>query len=137
MARLQDKVVLITGIGGGQGRAASLLFTAEGASVVGCDVDEATCAETVEAVQGKGGTIAGMAPVDLGDPDEARRWIEDAHAVHGRIDVLYNNASAARFGPVADLSVDDWRFTVRNELDLVFFATKYAWPHLAERGGVI
>lgn len=137
MDRLKGKVVLITGIGGGQGRAASLLFTAEGAAVVGCDLDEATCVETVAAVRADGGTIEGMAPVDLGDADEAKRWVEEASAIHGRIDVLYNNASAARFAPVADLSLDDWRFTIRNELDLVFYVTKYAWPHLAQRGGVI
>jgi meso-butanediol dehydrogenase / (S,S)-butanediol dehydrogenase / diacetyl reductase len=135
--RLQGKVALITGIGGGQGRAASLAFTAEGASVVGCDLDEGSCKETVDLVRAAGGTITATAPVDLGDPDECRRWIDDAAAEHGRIDVLYNNASAARFGPVADLSIDDWRFTVRNELDLVFFATKFAWPHLAQQGGVI
>src|SRR5205823_1467895 len=33
--------------------------------------------------------------------------------------------------------IEDWQFTIRNELDLVFYVTKYAWPHLAERGGVI
>jgi meso-butanediol dehydrogenase / (S,S)-butanediol dehydrogenase / diacetyl reductase len=135
--RLQGKVVLITGIGGGQGRAASSLFTAEGAAVVGCDLDQASCAETVELVRAARGTIVGMAPVDLGDPEQCRGWIEEASAVHGRIDVLYNNASAARFGPLADLSVDDWRFTVRNELDLVFYATKFAWPHLARQGGAV
>jgi NAD(P)-dependent dehydrogenase (short-subunit alcohol dehydrogenase family) len=79
--------------------------------------------------------MTGMAPVDLGDAEAARGWIEDGVAVHGGIDVLYNNASAARFGTIADLSLDDWHFTIRNELDLVFYTTKFAWSHLVARGG--
>jgi NAD(P)-dependent dehydrogenase (short-subunit alcohol dehydrogenase family) len=75
--------------------------------------------------------------VDLGDPDAARAWIDRAGADYGRIDILYNNASAARFGMLPDLSVEDWRFTLRNELDLVFFAVKFAWPYLTKPGGVI
>jgi NAD(P)-dependent dehydrogenase (short-subunit alcohol dehydrogenase family) len=135
--KLAGKVALITGTGGGQGRAAALRFTFEGAVVVGCDLNAEENERTVKAVIDAGGDMTGMAPVDLGDPDEAQRWVEAAAAVHGRVDVLYNNASAARMAPVADLSVEDWRFTIRNELDLVFFVTKYAWPHLAASGGVI
>ena len=36
-----------------------------------------------------------------------------------------------------EMSVDDWQYGIRNELDLVFYVTKFAWPYLAERGGVI
>lgn len=137
MAGLEGKVALITGTGGGQGRVAALRFAAEGALVVGCDVHAEDNEETVRLVREAGGTMTGMAPVDLGDPEEARTWIEAAAAVHGAVDILYNNASAARFGPVADFSIEDWRFTVRNELDLIFYTIKYAWPHLTRRGGVV
>jgi NAD(P)-dependent dehydrogenase (short-subunit alcohol dehydrogenase family) len=75
--------------------------------------------------------------VDLGDHEQARAWVEAAVAEYGRIDILYNNASAARFGGVAELSIEDWDFTIRNELDLTFFTTKYAWNHLAVQGGVV
>jgi NAD(P)-dependent dehydrogenase (short-subunit alcohol dehydrogenase family) len=66
-----------------------------------------------------------------------RGWVESAVAAHGKIDVLYNNASAARFAPVQDMSIEDWHFTIRNEVDLIFYATKYAWNHLAKQKGVI
>ncbi|MCK9563832.1 MAG: SDR family oxidoreductase, partial [Bacteroidales bacterium] len=56
---------------------------------------------------------------------------------HGRIDVVYNNASAARFAPFGELNVEDWRFTMRNEADLVFHVCRFAWPYLIRRGGVI
>jgi meso-butanediol dehydrogenase/(S,S)-butanediol dehydrogenase/diacetyl reductase len=77
-----------------------------------------------------------MAPVDLGDPEAAKAWVEAA-ALHGRIDVLYNNASAPAHVAMPDASVENRRYTMRNELDLVFYVTKFAWPYLAERGGVI
>jgi NAD(P)-dependent dehydrogenase (short-subunit alcohol dehydrogenase family) len=133
--RFDGKVALITGTAGGQGRAAAQLFASEGAHVVGCDVKVDENAETVELVKAAGGRMDAMAPVDLGDPDEARAWVEEAVAVGGGVDILYNNASAARFAPVADLPVEDWQFTIRNELDLVFYVSKFAWPHLVARGG--
>jgi meso-butanediol dehydrogenase/(S,S)-butanediol dehydrogenase/diacetyl reductase len=136
-ANFNDKVVLITGTGGGQGRAAALRFAGAGALVVGCDVKEEGNRETAALVRDAGGSMTTMEPIDLSNPETARRWIEDAVALHGRIDVLYNNASAARFAPIESFPVADWQFTVRNELDLVFYATRFAWPHLQERGGAV
>ncbi|WP_405952891.1 SDR family oxidoreductase [Streptomyces prunicolor] len=135
--RLDGKVALITGTGGGQGRAAAIRFAQEGALVVGCDLFEEGNQETVEAVKEAGGVMTGMAPVNLSDPQVAQAWVEEAAAVHGRIDVLYNNASSPKFVPMPDLSVEDWQYTIHNELDLVFYVTKFAWPYLAQRGGVI
>jgi len=137
MNRLDDKVVLITGTGGGQGRAAALMFAAAGAHVIGCDINSVANRETVDLVKKAGFTMVGFDPVDLGDPDGARRWVEESAAVHGRIDVLYNNASAARFAPFEEFPIADWNFTVRNELDIVFYATRFAWPWLKRRGGVV
>jgi NAD(P)-dependent dehydrogenase (short-subunit alcohol dehydrogenase family) len=135
--RLQDRVALITGTGKGMGRAAALRFSAEGARVIGCDLDAAANAATVADVRAAGGTMDGMAPVDLGDPDQARKWVADAVAIHGRIDILYNNASACRFVTIDKMTDDDWFFTVRNELDLVSHVTRAAWAHLCKNGGVI
>ncbi|WP_416975961.1 SDR family NAD(P)-dependent oxidoreductase, partial [Streptomyces sp. 4F14] len=112
-------------------------FAAAGAVVVGCDVDEKAHSQTVAEVEAAGGVMDGQAPVDLGDRAEATAWVEGAVREHGRIDVVYNNASSARFGPVMSVTDEDWRFTLRNELDLVFYVTRAAWPHLAKQGGVI
>jgi meso-butanediol dehydrogenase / (S,S)-butanediol dehydrogenase / diacetyl reductase len=133
--RLAGKVALITGTGGGMGRAAAVLFAGEGARVVGCDINPEGSAETVELAVKAGGEMTAMAPVDLGDPDAAADWVGRAAAVDGGIDVLYNNASAIRMAPIDQLSVADWEFTLRNELDTVFFVTRAAWPHLVARGG--
>ena len=71
--RLEGKVVLLTGIGGGMGRATARLFACEGATVVGCDLDAAGAAETVRLVEAEGGSIESSAPVDLGNRAEIER----------------------------------------------------------------
>jgi len=135
--RLEGKVALITGTGGGQGRAAALRFAREGAIVVGCDFNAAAHEETAALLQEQGLRLYGQASVDLGDHEQAKAWIEAAKAEHGAIDILYNNASAARFGKVSEFSIEDWHYTLRNEIDLLFYTTKYAWNYLAEQRGVI
>jgi NAD(P)-dependent dehydrogenase (short-subunit alcohol dehydrogenase family) len=135
MGRLSNKVAFITGTASGQGRAAAELFARQGAIVVGCDMKVEQAEETAAAVRGAGGIMFSTAPVDLGDPAAARRWLDDGIAAAGGIDILYNNAGDVRFGSIEELSVDDWRYTLRNELDLVFYVTKAAWPHLKARGG--
>ena len=137
MDRLRGKVAVISGTGGGQGRAAALRFSAEGAMIVGCDMNSAADQETAKLVQEAGGTMSVKGPVDLGDPDAARDWIDWAAGLHGKIDILYNNASHGYFAPIEDMTVDAWRNTIRNELDIVFFSTKYAWPYLRRNGGVV
>lgn len=134
---LQNKVALITGTGGGQGRAAALRFAEAGAHVIGCDTKIEGNAETVELVTAAGGSMTGMAPVDLGDPAEAARWVAEAVAVHGRMDILYNNASRAEFAPMGTFPPEQWQRGIRNELDLLFYATEAAWPHLIQSRGVI
>jgi meso-butanediol dehydrogenase/(S,S)-butanediol dehydrogenase/diacetyl reductase len=135
MARLAGKVALITGTGVGMGRAAALRFAAEGATVVGCDLNPQTSAETVRLVVDAGGVMTATAPVDLSSYEATEGWVNAAAAANGGIDVLYNNASLPVVGPWDDLTVDDWHAGIRNELDLVFFACKAAWPHLVARGG--
>jgi meso-butanediol dehydrogenase/(S,S)-butanediol dehydrogenase/diacetyl reductase len=133
--RLDGKTALITGVGGGMGVAAARMFCAEGARVVGCDLDEDGARRTEKEVRADGGEITVMGGVDLGDAEQARAWVDAAVATYDGIDVLYNNASTQRFGALDELSVEDWDFTMRNELDLVFYTVKAAWPHLKAYGG--
>ena len=130
MRRLEGRVALITGTSGGQGRASALRFAAEGAIVVGCGRNIEAAAETVELVRAAGGEMHSTAPVDLGDVSQAEAWIEDAATRFGAIDILYNNAAAPAWAPFSEMSDADWHTTVRNELDLVIYACRAAWPHL-------
>lgn len=137
MSRLSGKVALITGIGGGMGREAALRFAAEGAKVVGCDLYEEGAAETVALVKAAGGEITNFAPVNLSKAEESSAWIMAAAQVYGGIDILYNNASHPKFGSIEELSIEDWDYVMNNELNLVFYASKAAWPHLKKSKGVI
>lgn len=137
MSRLQGKVALITGIGGGMGRESALRFAAEGAKVVGCDLFEEGAAETVAIVKAAGGEITNFAPVNLSNAEESAAWIDAAAEVYGGIDILYNNASHPKFGSIEELSIEDWDYVMNNELNLVFYATKAAWPYLKKSKGVI
>jgi NAD(P)-dependent dehydrogenase (short-subunit alcohol dehydrogenase family) len=136
--RLAGKIALISGTGGGQGRAAALRFTAEGATVVGCDVSAEAQRETMRLVRAAGGAMTGPEDaLDLATSAGANAWIAGAITDHGRIDILYNNASASKFAPIESMTDEQWHFTLRNEIDIVFFPTRAAWPHLSRPGGVI
>lgn len=137
MARYDGKVVLISGIGAGMGRQAARRFAEEGARVVGCDLNRTALDETVQLVRDAGGEITGFV-VDAGDPAQVEKWIADAVAGHGAIDVLYNNAGwQAPFRTIDELPIEDWQRNVNLELNIVFYAVHFAWPHLKESKGVI
>lgn len=133
--RLEGKVALITGTAGGQGRAAAVLFAKEGAKVVGCDIKVDEAAETVEMVTSAGGQMVSRAPVDLADGQQVADWIAFGVEEFGGFDILYNNASAPKFNHISQMSWEEWSFTIRNELDLIYWACHHAWPHLVSRGG--
>ncbi|HZA81687.1 MAG TPA: SDR family NAD(P)-dependent oxidoreductase [Actinomycetes bacterium] len=135
MGRLDGKVALISGTAAGMGRTAALEFAAAGARVAGCDLDADGDAETARLVKDAGGEMLSVAPVDLTTEDGATKWVEEAVAACGGVDILYNNASMARVGPWEQLTFEQWRFSITFELDIVFLSTRAAWPHLVDRGG--
>jgi NAD(P)-dependent dehydrogenase (short-subunit alcohol dehydrogenase family) len=135
MGMLSNKVILITGSGGGLGRAASLTFAREGARIVGCDINEVANNETVTLVRKTGGEMWGIAPVDLTDPVQVAKMIDEGATAYGGLDVVYNNAAIQYFGPMPDFSINDWLATVAGELNIPFFVSKFTWPHLVSRGG--
>lgn len=138
MGRLAGKVCLITGSGGSMGRAAARMFAAEGAVVVGCDIDASSAEETIAHVRRHGFEMSSIHPRDLADPLNSRSLADEIVARWGRIDVLYNNGGAAAMAWIADMTPEQWSFTLRNELDLVFFATQAVWPHMkAQQNGSI
>jgi NAD(P)-dependent dehydrogenase (short-subunit alcohol dehydrogenase family) len=135
--RLRDKVAVITGIGNGMGRAAALLFAAEGAAIVGCDVDEASCQSTIKTILDSGGRAVGLQSCDPSEPGHAEALIDRAIDSYGKIDVLYNNAAIVRFAPIEEMTLEMWKITMKGELDIVFNVCRAAWPYLKERGGSI
>jgi meso-butanediol dehydrogenase / (S,S)-butanediol dehydrogenase / diacetyl reductase len=135
MNRLDGKIALVTGVAGGIGRAAAVLFAQAGARVVGCDMNAAGAAETERLVSEAGGTITVMAPVDLASSEGATAWVNEAAEIYGGVDVLYNNAGTHRMSAFADVTAEDWQFTMRYDLDITFYVTSATWPHMVARGG--
>jgi NAD(P)-dependent dehydrogenase (short-subunit alcohol dehydrogenase family) len=134
--RLTGKRILITGTGGGQGAVAQELFCQHGARVVGCDLRPDAAASTAASLTAQGLWAEGHT-VDLSVPDAARDWVEKAVATLGGIDVLYNNASAPAIAPFDEMTLDQWRFTLVNELEIVFTVTSTAWPWLIDGGASV
>src|SRR5712671_853990 len=119
------------------GRATSLTFAREGAKVVGCDVAVEPAEETVALVEAAGGEMVSLQPCILSDPKECARLVDFAVGEHGRIDVLFNLAGRSHFGRVEDVSDEDWDAARRDEVDLIFYPTRAAWPQLIASSGVI
>lgn len=128
--RLAGKRVVITGIGSGQGRAAAILFAREGAHIIGCDINVEAANDVVAGVRRAGGTADDAPRVDLTIDADVRAWASAIAAEHDAVEVLYANAAATRFGPVEQISHDDWTWNLRHEVDVVFLPIRHLWASL-------
>jgi NAD(P)-dependent dehydrogenase (short-subunit alcohol dehydrogenase family) len=117
------------------GRAAAKMFAAQGALVVGCDIDAVRATETLAMVLSAGGNMVSLHPIDLSLQAGAEELIRFALKNYGHIDVLYNNGAAGEFAWVSDMSSEQWQFTLRNELDVIFHAVQAVWPYMLASGG--
>ena len=135
--RLSGKVCVVTGTGGSMGRATAVTFAREGALLVGCDVAVEPAEETVEIVRAAGGEMVSLQPCLLDDPAECGRLVELAVSEFGRIDVLFNLAGRSHFGRLENVTDEDWDAARRDEVDLIFYLTRAAWPHLKQSSGVV
>ncbi|MDQ3122424.1 MAG: glucose 1-dehydrogenase [Actinomycetota bacterium] len=131
--RLEGKVCVITGAGGGMGREAAVVFTHEGAKVCVADVDEALADETVSLCSG----AAFACRANVADENEVERMYEATAERFGGVDVLYNNAgiSPGDDASVLDTSVEAWQRVQDVNTKGVFLCCKHGIPHLLERGG--
>ena len=135
--RLAGKVCLVTGTGGSMGRATALTFAREGALVVGCDLAVEPAEETVAMVQEAGGQMVSMQPCRVSDPPDCARLVDLAISEYSRIDVLFNLAARSHFSPIEKFTDGEWDAARRDEVDLVFYLTRAAWPHLQASRGVV
>ncbi len=133
MGRLDGKVCVITGAGGGMGREAAILFTAEGAKVCAADVAIAEAEETVTLCEGE----AFAFPVDVADEGQVTAMMAATAERFGGIDVLYNNAgiSPDDDASILDTSVEAWQRVQDVNTKGVFLCCKHGIPYLQRRGG--
>ena len=133
MGRLDGKVCVITGAGGGMGREAAIVFAAEGAKVCIADLDVALAEETVSLCEGDVFAFG----VNVADEDGVRAMCRATAERFGGIDVLYNNAgiSPGDDASVLDTSVEAWQRVQDVNTKGVFLCCKHGIPYLLERGG--
>jgi NAD(P)-dependent dehydrogenase (short-subunit alcohol dehydrogenase family) len=93
MGRLEGKSVIITGAGSGIGRAASLLFTKEGAKLIAVDRSESV-KETAKLVSDAGGTVEAVM-ADAGSESDVKAFIDKAVSKYGKLDAIWANAGAS------------------------------------------
>jgi NAD(P)-dependent dehydrogenase (short-subunit alcohol dehydrogenase family) len=131
-ARLNGKVCVITGAGGGMGREAALLFAEEGAQVCVADVDGSAAEKTAAEARDAFGV-----QVDVSNAENVRRMYEETSLRYGGIDVLYNNAgiSPADDASILDTEPDAWQRVQDVNTKGVYLCCKYGIPHLLQRGG--
>jgi len=132
MGRLDGKVCVITGAGGGMGRDATILFSEEGAQVCAADVNLAAAEETVAQARD-----AFAFQVDVADEASVKAMMDATVERYGGIDVLYNNAgiSPDDDASILDTSVEAWDRVQAVNTRGVFLCCKHGIPHLLERGG--
>jgi NAD(P)-dependent dehydrogenase (short-subunit alcohol dehydrogenase family) len=132
--RLEDKVSIITGAGGGMGRVAALRFAAEGSRVVVADIQKAAADETTSLIRAAGGEATPIA-ADVSVEADAKAMVDLAIATYGRIDVLYNNAGIMPEADhsVVDTPVETWDQVMAVNVRGVYLACKHAIPHMVER----
>jgi NAD(P)-dependent dehydrogenase (short-subunit alcohol dehydrogenase family) len=129
MGRLEGKSVIITGAGSGIGRAASLLFTKEGAKLIAVDRSESVH-ETAKLVSDAGGTVEALT-ADAGSEADVKAFIAKAISKYGRLDVIWANAGiSGGLVPLAEQTVEHWQEILRINLIGPFLAIKHAMPHM-------
>jgi NAD(P)-dependent dehydrogenase (short-subunit alcohol dehydrogenase family) len=131
--RLDGKVCVITGAGGGMGREAAVVFTGEGAKVCVADLDVALAEETVSMCAGEAFSFG----VNVADEDGVAALMRATAERFGGIDVLYNNAgiSPGDDDSVLTTSVEAWQRVQDVNTKGVFLCCKHGIPYLLERGG--
>jgi NAD(P)-dependent dehydrogenase (short-subunit alcohol dehydrogenase family) len=136
MGKLDGKNVVITGAAGGMGQAACRMFCAEGATVLGADVN-GVAGQELEATLKADGLGFRFAEVDVTSAASVNELAETAKAGFGGVDVLYNNAGIIMGKPILQTSEEEWAYVERVNSKSIFLTTKAFVPLMAGRKGSI
>lgn len=137
--RLAAKVALVTGGGAGIGRAISVRFAAEGATVIVCDLDTAGAAHTLRMVQEAGaGSPHARIRLDVSDECGWKATIEEVLETHGHLDVLVNNAGRPLRRLLRESDWQDWQSLMAVNAGGTFLGMKHSVRALTHgRGSAI
>lgn len=133
MYHLKDKVVIVTGAGGGLGKAFAQAFTTEGAKVAIVDINEEAAQQTSVEIQG---SIAVKA--DVTSEESLKVMTQKVIDEFGRLDVLINNAAiyaGIQRKPFFELSEKEWDLVMNVNLKGTWMASKAVFPFMKSQGG--
>jgi len=132
---LDGRLAVVTGAGGGLGRAISKALAASGARLVLLDRDRGACEQTAASI----GTVELCLCCDVMDPEEVAAAADQTAKAHGGADILVNNAGLLRPGPIASLTLEEWNRLLGVNLTGYFLCAKaFGRQMLArERGAIV
>jgi 3-oxoacyl-[acyl-carrier protein] reductase len=131
LARLEDRVAVITGAGRGIGRATAMRFAQEGAAVVVNDVDPEPAEETALAVKEAGGK-AQVSTHNTVELDQAKEMMARAAEEFGNVDILVNNAGITRDKTFHNLDDELWDFVLDTNLRTAFHSSLAVMPYMRD-----
>ena len=133
MEILKKKVALITGGASGIGRATALLFAQEGAAVAIADINQEMGESTLKEIENLGGQVI-FIPCDVSKAADCQLAVEQTVATFGEIDILFNNAGIVSRTNVLTITENEWDQVMNVNVKSVFLMSKYAIPHMENRG---
>jgi NAD(P)-dependent dehydrogenase (short-subunit alcohol dehydrogenase family) len=136
--RFEGKVVIVTGAGGGLGRAHALLFARHGARVIVNDLGgsahgEGANASAADRVVAEIREAGGEAVANHDSVTDGDKIVQNALDAFGRVDVVVNNAGILRDKSFAKMEDADWDLVYRVHVEGAYKVTRAAWPHLRDQ----
>lgn len=134
MARLENKVAIVTGAAQGIGLGIAQVLAGKGAKVVAADVRDDLGVKAVEAIRLEGGS-AEFLRADVSQTEEVRALVEGTATRLGRIDIIVNNAAICTVKFADEMTVVEWDYLMAVNVRSIFLSSKFAVPHLRRQGG--
>ncbi|CAB1367420.1 SDR family NAD(P)-dependent oxidoreductase [Denitratisoma oestradiolicum] len=137
MGKLDGKVALITGAGGGIGQGIALAMAKEGADIAVVELNAEAAAKTVELVQALGCKAIAI-PCNVGVRAEVNAAVDATVKSLGGLDILVNNAHASRPGiTLEETSDENMALSMNSGFYATWFMMQAAFPHLSKQGGKV
>lgn len=132
--RLENKKAIVTGGAGGIGRATSLAFAAEGASVAVVDLNAEAAEAVAEEIRAAGGNAIAIG-ADVSSEDDIIRVVATANEAFEGIDVVFNNAGIIRRTTAVETTVEEWDRVFGVNVRSIFLMCKHVVPVMKANGG--